>query len=248
MHNILLTQFIDKNNNSTKEIIPKFSNKKNEIKFLTFENNNLKWSSIKSKKGINIHTNKHGNLIIDCSLNILNTEIYFEGEQIGIGRKPLYNYKVDIGVPENTLTTALHIGDGKYGFSLGNATKDGFLPQIIGVGSDEHNAGLYFLGKVSTSEKSNIPAIIIDGRNLDNKSLINRPILGICSGKYSKFDLLLTEKGQLGLGKYPSQYKMEINGVLMVHNIMIDTSNNILNLKQEIQNLKKRILILEKNK
>jgi len=160
--------------------------------------------------------------------------MYFKNGQIGVGRYPLHNYKVDIGVPENTRMTAMHIGDGTYGFSLGNATDTGFLPQIIGIGSDENDAGLYFLGKTALDVSSNIPLIIFDGRNINNDPLVNRPIMGISSGSYTNYKFLIDCDGNI-----------KTNNINANNVIILDSSNNEQNLRKEIEYLKKRLLILE---
>jgi len=141
--------------------------------------------------------------IVDLSLNILTnnrlleTNIYYDKGRIGIGRSPLFNYRMDLAVPKNSLMTAFHIGDGSFGFSLGNGTYDGFLPEIIGIGSDELNAGLYFVGIAGNDISSNIPLVIIDGRSTYNTKLKNRPILGITSGDYSNYVVEINFKGEL---------------------------------------------------
>ena len=95
--------------------------------------------------------------------------------------------------------TAFHIGDGSVGFSMGNGTTMGFVPQILGIGGDENDAGLYFVGIAGNDRSSNIPLIILDGRDAYNDKLINRPILGITSSKYNKYMLLIDAKGNLNL-------------------------------------------------
>ena len=153
---------------------------------------------------------------------IKSTNIYYKDGRIGISRPPLHSYKFDIAVPENTLMTAFHVGDGKYGFSMGNGTSQGFIPEIIGMGSDENDAGLYFLGKTGNNEASNIPLIIFDGRNNQNKSLKNRPILGITSGDYKNYKLLLDQQGRLGIGTIPEIYKVEVGGSVKADDFIID--------------------------
>ena len=96
----------------------------------------VSWTSVVGGESVTVSADASHNIVIDCSINpFRGTEMYFRGGRVGIGRYPLYEYKVDVGVPINTRTTALHIGDGRFGFSLGNATNEGFLPQIIGLGS-----------------------------------------------------------------------------------------------------------------
>ena len=173
------------------------------------------------------------------------TDVYFRDGQIGIGGLPIHTYKVDIRVPENTRTTALHIGDGVYGFSMGNATTEGFLPQIVGIGSDADDAGFYILGKASLDTSSKIPAIIFDGRNLDDSPLDYRPILGISSGSYSDYKFLIDAHGRVGIGKIPEIYKLEVDGNIRANNIIFDTSTGVSDLRKEIEDLKARIKDLE---
>jgi len=226
--NILLNQ-INYHANSFKEVIPNLP-KNSDTKFLSFDNREIRWSSIKGLNEIYVSYDKSGNIFVDCSINLLennkfrDTEIYYSDGQIGLGRIPLYSYKVDIEVPANTLMTALHIGDGSFGFSMGNGTTDGFIPEIIGMGSDENDAGLYFLGKTSNNLSSDIPLIILDGRGANNTKLKNRPILGVTSANYEEYKLLLDN-----------------DGTLTVSNIFLDTKN----LLKIIEDLQKQISDLE---
>lgn len=228
------------------ELVPKFTNDLDDIKFLSYHKT-VNWSSIQGSEKINIKTTSSGDIIIDVSLGdpFENTEMFFRDGQIGIGRLPLHKYKVDIGVPVNTRMTGFHIGDGTYGLSMGNATDKGFLPQIIGMGSDSDDAGLYLLGKVSVDELSDIPAIIFDGRTINNQLLTNRPVFGITSGSYTDYMLLLDQNGNVGVGTKPGIYKMKIDGVLRAKNIVVDTSTEILDLKKELEDLKRRLDLLE---
>jgi len=242
--NILLNQFVD---GKLKELQPPFEFS-DDIKILTFDKNNVRWSSLKVDNNLKLNIDSSGNILIDSSLNkwilddkIIGTEVYYSEGRIGIDRYPLHTYKIDIKVPENTQMTAIHIGDGSYGFSLGNATNNGFIPQIVGMGSNENDSGLYFLGKQSSPAKSNIPLIIIDGRQIDNSPLKNRPIFGISSGEYDKFKFIINYDGNVGIGKFPGIYKMEINGILKTEDIILDSSS----LKQEIEYLKTEIKLLK---
>jgi len=243
--NILLNQII---NGTLKELNPPFSNNINDLKILSFDKDkNIRWSSLNVKDNLSLNIDSSGNIVINSSFNLLennklkDTEVYYRDGRIGIGRLPLHTYKIDIGVSKNTQMTAIHIGDGLYGFSFGNATNKGFIPEIIGMGSDE-NPSLYFLGKQSSPIKSNIPLIIIDGRQIDNSPLKNRPIFGITSGEYDKFKFLINYNGNVGLGKLPGIYKMEIDGILKAKDIILDSS---ISLKQEIEYLKTQIKILQ---
>lgn len=225
---------------------PGFSNNEEGIKFLSFYDD-INWTSIQSSDKITIKTLPSGDIIVDVSLGdpFENTEMFFSDGQVGIGRLPLHTYKVDIGVPVNTRMTGFHIGDGTYGLSMGNATGNGFLPQIIGMGSDSDDAGLYLLGKVSVDEFSNIPAIIFDGRAINNQPLTNRPILGITNGSYTEYKLIIDQNGNVGVGTLPGIYKMKVDGVLRAKNIIVDSSTEILDLKSEIEDLKRRLDLLE---
>lgn len=178
--------------------------------------------------GINI-IRKDGKIEIECTLDfnviednkIKGTDIYYKDGKIGISREPLHNYKFDIAVPENTLMTAFHVGDGQYGFSMGNGTSQGFIPEIIGMGSDENDAGLYFLGKAGNNLESDIPLIIMDGRSVTNSSLKNRPIFGITSGDYTTYKMLVDHEGRLGLGRIPEIYKMEVQGTIKADDLVL---------------------------
>ena len=232
--NLLLNQIDSSGKLHIHELIPTLSNDDLDVKFLTFEKD-IQWSSIKSSERIIINSSPNGDITLDVSIDAFQgTEMYFKNGQVGIGRLPLHEYKVDVGVPINTRMTALHIGDGTYGFSLGNATTQGFLPQIIGIGSDADDAGLYFLGKTSSSEGSDIPALIFDARDINNNPLTNRPIMGISSGSYTEYKMLMYANGDL-----------EIDGTFKAINVIIDSSSGITNLRQEIEDLKSRLTALE---
>jgi hypothetical protein len=173
---------------------------------------------------------------LDLSLNtivnnrIKNTNIYYENGRMGLGRYPLYNYKLDIAIPKSTLMTALHIGDGSVGFSLGNGTYEGFIPEIIGIGSNKNDAGLYFVGIAGNNESSNIPLIIFDSRSAYNTELTNRPIMGITSGNYSDYDILIDASRNLIV-----KSNIKVNDVI-INNISI--SETIKNLQKQIDELK----------
>lgn len=228
------------------ERVPEFSNELEDVKFLSYHDE-INWSSIKASEKIILKTTPSGDITIDVSLGdpFEGTEMFFSEGQVGIGRLPLHNYKVDIGVPVNTRMTGFHIGDGTYGLSMGNATAEGFLPQIIGMGSDSDDAGLYLLGKVSIDKPSNIPAIIFDGRSIDNQPLTNRPIFAITNGSYTDYKLIVDQHGNVGVGCNPEIYKMKVDGVLRAKNIIVDSSTEILNLKNELEDLKRRLDLLE---
>jgi hypothetical protein len=177
--------------------------------------------------------------------------LFHKDGKIGIGREPLYTYKFDIAVSENTLTTAFHVGDGRFGFSMGNGTNDGFLPEIIGMGAGEEDAGLYLIGRAGNSLASDIPLIIIDGRSSADEELRNRPILGITSADYRKYKLIIDQKGNVGIGKKPEIYKMEVDGEIGAKDFIIrgiSISDIIREHKEEIEKLKNKLEVLTRNK
>ncbi len=228
------------------EITPLFSNDSKSIKFLSFDSS-IRWAEIKGSKNISVDQEPNGDILIDVSIidSPQYQEIYYDKGKIGIGRLPLYNYTVDIKVPKNTITTALHIGDGVFGFSMGNATSSGFLPQIVGIGSDENDAGFYILGKARYDTDSRIPAIILDGRNLDNTSLNNRPILGISSGSYTDYKVIVESNGNVGIGKNPGIYKLKVDGLIRTPNIILGDDASVVDLLKELTILKNRLIKLE---
>lgn len=198
---ILLNQFIEE---FLKRTIP--STNGNQLNFLSLSlDKNLKW----------------------VPNTLENNGIFLENGKLGIGRSPLFSYRVDIAVPKDTLMTALHIGDGSFGFSLGNGTTKGFVPEIIGVGSDSNDPGLYFLGIAGNNIASNTPLLIFDGRNVDKETLINRPILGIKSGE-KDYDLILDASGNLKIR----------NDIILGNSSLLNIINE---LKKEIEDLKLKI-------
>jgi hypothetical protein len=177
--------------------------------------------------------------------------LFYKDERIGIGREPLYTYKFDIAVSENSIETAFHIGDGRYGFSMGNGTNDGFLPEIIGMGEGENDAGLYFIGRAGNSLSSDIPLIIIDGRNSADEELKNRPILGITSADYRNYKLVIDQNGNVGIGKKPEIYRMEVNGKIGAADFIIkgiSIAEIIQEYRGEIEQLKNEIKVLKEQK
>lgn len=143
---------------------------------------------------------EENNLVWKCIDNNLNYKsLYIKDNRIGIGREPLYKYKFDIALAENTVETGMHIGDGKYGFSLGNGSKTGFIPQILGMSRNTDESALYFVGRTGDADldKSEIPIITFDCRNIYNTNMLNRPLLGIKINGQKTYKMLLDEKGIL---------------------------------------------------
>jgi hypothetical protein len=190
--------------------------------------NTLYARSIQGGEGITIKQSKDRGLVIDVSMNIMkdgklsDTDIYYDNGRVGIGRKPLYTYMLDIAVPKNKVMTSLHFGDGSCGFSLGNGTLSGFIPEIIGMGSDEDDAGLYFLG-VTNNDEGSVPLVIIDGRTKQGQ-LKNRPILGITNCSYDDYRVLVDNMGNVTANDF------------LINNISL--YERIKNLEQELQKLK----------
>lgn len=235
--NIILTQINIDDNLSFNEYIPPVNN---GFSILSFSDD-IYWSNIIPSKNIILSYDASNNILLDCSIDAFNgTEMYFNEGRVGFGRNPLYKYKVDISVPEDTVSTALHIGDGTYGFSFGNATSSGFLPQIVGVGSDENDAGLYLLGKTIKEDDSSTPVIILDGRRVNDKPLQNRPIIGISSGSYTNFDFLINYDGTTKMSN-----DLTVDGDIITDDILFSSSDGNLSLINEINDLKERLHILE---
>lgn len=261
--NIILHQILsDENSFSIRETKPLFFDP-SLSKSLILNENKLQWTphySFLGGKQITL-INKNGNITIDASVDtriivndkIKDTNIYYKDDRMGLGRNPMFSYKFDIAVSENTLMTAFHIGDGKYGFSMGNGTNLGFIPEIIGMGSDENDAGLYLIGRAGNNVESNIPLVIIDGRNHEHKEVHNRPLFGITNSKYNDYKLLVDNKGLVGIGKIPKIYKLEVRGAIKATDFVLDSSISmnelikiIIEQKKEIDILKNKVTILEK--
>lgn len=178
------------------------------------------------------------------SFKVPDRGFFYKDGRIGVGREPLYTYKFDIAVSENSITTAFHVGDGRYGFSMGNGTNDGFLPEIIGMGQGEEDAGLYFIGRAGNSLASDIPLIVIDGRNSADDESKNRPIFGITSADYRNYMLIVDQKGNIGIGKKPEIYRMEVNGGISATDFIIkgiSIADIIREYKEEVEQLKIKI-------
>jgi len=219
--NIIITQIIGEDSSFYfKELIP-FYNSGQQV--LTFDGNTVKWDNP---------------FILDTSIiinnNLKDTSIYIKDNRIGIGRLPLHNYKIDVAIPQNTLMTAFHIGDGSYGFSFGNGTREGFVPEIIGIGSNENDSGMYIIGIAGNNKTSNIPLIVFDGRNMYGKKITNRPILGITSADYNNYSIYVD-----------SLENLHVKNNIYVSNIFLNNKsliNIINNLQQQINELKNKFL------
>jgi hypothetical protein len=223
---IILNQIIsDGSLFSFKEIIPPYTQEQGPQTLIRYDDGNILWSPI------------------DLSLNIIvnnrfkDTDIYYDNGRIGIGRFPLFTYTVDLAISKNTRTTAFHIGDGIFGFSMGNGTNSGFLPEIIGVGSDEDDAGLYFVGIAGNDISSNVPLILMDGRNMYKNKLKHRPIFGITSGDYNNYDLLLDASKNLKINK-----SVLVEDVILNNDSLLEI---IKNLQEQIDELKTRTIKLK---
>ncbi len=172
--NVLFHQIhIDSGRKSIIEVTPNIGAGRS---YLTINDGSLGWGALTDSEG-----------------RVEGSDLYLDGRWIGVGRAPLTKYKFDIKARSNVLDTVFHVGDGSYGFSMGNGTTQGFIPEIIGMGSDQNDAGLYFMGKSMSKEGSDIPLVIIGGTS----PLKNRPILGVTSGPYDKYDMMVDAKGVL---------------------------------------------------
>jgi len=210
-HNILLQQIIvDNSSFSFQEIVPKYLYTDTNQTLVRDKDGNILWIELDTSL----------NLIVDNKF--CGTNIYYVDGRIGINRYPLYNYRIDLAIPRNTVITALHIGDGSFGFSMGNGTTQGFVPEIIGIGSDENDTGLYFVGIAGNNVSSDIPLIILDGRNTFNRKLTNRPIFGVTSGNYNEYVFLIDASGDV-----------KLNGVSILK-IIADLQTQIDDLKTKI--------------
>lgn len=175
---------------------------------------------------------------IDCSYSSfkfkeIKSPIYIKDGRIGINRMPLHKYNFDIATPTDNTMTALHIGDGVHGFSMGNGTQNGFVPEIIGVGSDEDDAGLYFIGVAGNDVSSDIPLIVMDARNMYKQVVNNRPLFGITSANYNEYIL-----------KINSSNDLELKGKLLAQDVEINNSSLleiITDLQKQINELKAKI-------
>lgn len=171
---------------------------------------------------------------INLKGQLRNTNLYFNDSNIGIGRTPSFNSKLDIEANIDELSTIIHIGDGSVGFSMGNGTSKGFIPEIIGMGLDENDAGLYFLGKSRSELKSNIPLVIIGGLSPKN----NRPILGITTGKYDDYVVLIDQVGTVTVNDIQLKNSISFKEALQ---IIQDQQETINNLVDRVNDLSKNI-------
>lgn len=209
--NIILTKIIGEDSSfSFKELIPLYVDSNGPQTLTKYADGNILWSPNDLSLNL-IVNNKFGD-----------TDIYYDNGRVGLGRFPLFTYRVDLAIPKDTRMTALHIGDGSLGFSLGNGTNKGFLPEIIGVGRDKDDAGLYFVGIAGNDKGSDTPLLVFDGRDMYSQKLTNRPILGITSGNYNEYAILVDVSGNLIL-----------NGVSLL--------DIIANLQKQIDDLKAQI-------
>lgn len=217
--NILLHQIANEDGKTSfYEVIPGFSSNDSEYLLSLDSSGNITWNTLPPFP--EIPEIPEFNVVVDDKIQ--STNIYYKDGRVGISRPPLKNYKFDIAVPENTLMTAFHVGDGKYGFSMGNGTAQGFIPEIIGMGSDENDAGLYFIGKAGNNKASNIPLIVMDGRSASHGELTNRPIFGVTNGSYDTYKFLIDQSGRIGIGKKPRIYTMEVEGSVEAQDFIID--------------------------
>ena len=216
--NILLNQIIK---DSIKEIIPRRDVSSGYLSI--DENNMIKW----------IPKDEH----------FKHFNFYHKEGRIGLGREPLFTYKFDIKVDPDVLTTALHIGDGSAGFSFGNGTSNGFIPEIIGLGINKNDAGLYFLGKTNCFDGSNIPLIILDGRGPNGSKLTNRPILGITSADYLNYDFIINNDGKVGINTIPKIYNLEVGGIIQGNDIRIVSKTLVEKAKQYIPSINEAVNI-----
>jgi hypothetical protein len=246
--NILLHQIVSEDGRTSfQEVIPVFSSNPPGAILSIDSSGSLSWNHLLPFPDIPEIPEFH--VIVDDKIE--GTNIYYKDGRIGISRPPLKNYKFDIAVPENTLMTAFHVGDGKYGFSMGNGTAQGFIPEIIGMGSDENDAGLYFIGKAGNNKTSDIPLIVMDGRNAAHQALVNRPIFGVTNGSYDTYKFLIDQKGRVGIGKKPEIYKMEVEGSVEAQDFIIDGLSMkalidvISDQQEEIDILNKKIQLLQ---
>jgi hypothetical protein len=215
-HNIIFHQLqIDSTGKSIIEVAPNFSGIE-PLQLTIAPNGNLTWDI----------TNP-----LDLKHRLRNTNLYFKNGTIGIGRLPLHENKLDIESSIDQLETIIHIGDGSVGFSMGNGTSQGFIPEIIGMGYDENDAGLYFMGKTQSDKPSNIPLVIIGGLSPKN----NRPILGITSGIYDQYDVLIDQGGMVTVNDLKLKGSISMREMIKIIEDQQDTINQLVDRINDIQ-------------
>lgn len=224
--NIILNQILSTENSFTvKEIIPGYVHSDTPKFLIKQGENKIFWGDL------------------DLSLNLIinsifeNKNIYYDNGRIGVGRYPLFSYTIDIAVPVNSTETALHVGDGSFGFSFGNGTNDGFIPEVIGIGSDETCAGLYFIGVAGNNNKSQTPLIVMDGRNYLGKKITNRPIFGVTSNNYNDYSLTIDSSENLIVPKNILTSNIYINNMSLLDTIH-DLQKQITELRNKYENKK----------
>lgn len=193
-------------------------------------------SSFKQGENVKLEKTQDGKLKISVLSNkeILHkngkfpkTNIFLKHDRIGLGRQPLYDYKLDIDLEKDKAKNAIHIGDGTYGLTLGNGTDDGFLPQLIGVGDKEDDAGIYLIGKSVKNKGSNTPLIILDGRDRFDNELINRPILGVTSADYNKYKFLINYDGKITINKKIGKQRLEVGGNIKAQDFVLNNNLSV---------------------
>jgi hypothetical protein len=179
---------------------------------------------------------------LDASLNLIvnnrfkDIEVYYDDGRIGIGRFPLHTYRVDLAIPKDTQMTAFHIGDGTFGFSMGNGASKGYIPEIIGIGSGENEPGLYFVAIPGNDKASNIPLIVLDGRSAYNDKLTNRPIFGVTSANFNDYSVTVDSLDNLNVKGNISTTDLIINNISLIE-IIQELQEQIDSLKNKIENI-----------
>ena len=160
-----------------------------------------------------------------------------------IGTNNLYyiNDELYIKLDSNKTKNGLYIGDGEHGISFGNGTNKGFVPEILGHGSDDDDPGLYFISKIKDEKENNIPAIVIDAVDEYLNPIHNRPIFGITSGGIkSDYKFIIDSGGKIGINKIPEKYKLEVNGTISSNDLIIN-NNSISKLIDIVKEQQKQI-------
>jgi len=89
------------------------------------------------------------------------------------------------------------------------------------------------LGIAGNNIASDTPLIILDGRNAYGKKLDNRPVLGITSGDYNNFNVLVNYSGNVKINGELDTKDVILNGVSL--------SEKINELQEQIEVLKTKI-------